>query len=111
MQKCLFRLTIQQIKGNNMRNAIVISSTDNVAVVVEPVRRGEPIIWIGPDHRELSITAATDIPIYHKCALRDIAPGEKIIKYGEHIGEAGAPIRAGEHVHTHNVVSIREELV
>lgn len=39
----------------------------------------------------------------HKYALRDIAEGENIIKYGNPIGHAIAPIKKGEHVHTHNI--------
>lgn len=41
----------------------------------------------------------------HKYALRDIAKGEDIIKYGNPIGHATADIKAGEHVHTHNVAT------
>ncbi len=39
----------------------------------------------------------------HKYALRPIAAGENIIKYGMPIGRATVAIAAGEHVHTHNV--------
>ncbi len=39
----------------------------------------------------------------HKYALKDIKCGENIIKYGNPIGHATADIKAGEHVHTHNV--------
>ena len=39
----------------------------------------------------------------HKYALRDIAEGENIIKYGMPIGHATAKIAKGEHVHVHNV--------
>ena len=39
----------------------------------------------------------------HKYALRDIKCGEDIIKYGNPIGHATCDIKAGEHVHTHNV--------
>ena len=39
----------------------------------------------------------------HKYALRDIAEGEHVIKYGNPIGHATAPIKKGEHVHTHNM--------
>ena len=39
----------------------------------------------------------------HKYALRDIKEGENIIKYGNPIGHATCDIKAGEHVHTHNV--------
>ena len=39
----------------------------------------------------------------HKYALRDIAAGEKVIKYGMPIGVATAAIGKGEHIHTHNM--------
>lgn len=39
----------------------------------------------------------------HKYALKDIAKGENIIKYGYPIGHATDDIKKGEHVHTHNV--------
>ena len=39
----------------------------------------------------------------HKYALFDIKKGENIIKYGNPIGHATEDIKAGEHVHTHNV--------
>lgn len=39
----------------------------------------------------------------HKRALCDISHGENIIKYGFPIGHATADIRAGEHVHSHNM--------
>lgn len=39
----------------------------------------------------------------HKVALRDIKKGENVIKYGYPIGHALEDIKAGEHVHTHNI--------
>lgn len=48
---------------------------------------------------------ATDLPLGHKLARRNIAQGEKVVKYGAPVGSATAPIRAGEHVHVHNVKS------
>jgi len=39
----------------------------------------------------------------HKYALRDIAAGENVIKYGMPIGHATTAIAKGEHVHVHNV--------
>ncbi len=41
----------------------------------------------------------------HKYALRDIAAGENVIKYGMPIGHATSAIRKGEHVHVHNVAT------
>ena len=51
------------------------------------------------------------IPAGHKYALRDIAKGEYIIKYGEIIGRATQDIEQGEWVHTHNVKSHLDENV
>ena len=39
----------------------------------------------------------------HKYAVRDIAKGEKVIKYGYPIGVASNDIKKGEHVHSHNL--------
>jgi altronate hydrolase len=43
----------------------------------------------------------------HKIASREIAKGEGIIKYGERMGHAVAPIAVGEHVHVHNILGDR----
>lgn len=42
----------------------------------------------------------------HKYALKDINRGEKIIKYGFPIGVAAEDIKAGEHVHSHNLKTL-----
>ena len=51
------------------------------------------------------------IPAGHKYALRPIAEGEYVIKYGEIIGRATQNIAEGEWVHTHNVRSHLDENV
>ena len=40
-----------------------------------------------------------------KYALREIAAGENIIKYGNPIGHATKDIRKGEWVHSHNLAT------
>ena len=92
-----------------MINAIIIEPKDNVAVAIEPVKRGEKAEYKIGDGTE-TVIAVEDIQIYHKLAVKDIACGEPIVKYGEHIGLAGTDIKAGEHVHTHNVKNNREVL-
>jgi len=47
------------------------------------------------------------IAMCHKFALRDIAAGETVVRYGESIGRATCAIAAGAHVHIHNLVSAR----
>lgn len=39
----------------------------------------------------------------HKYALKDIASGETIVKYGNPIGHATSDIKKGDHVHSHNM--------
>ena len=93
-----------------MLNAMIIDVKDNVAVAIEPITKGETVTY-RCEGEEITLTAAQDITIYHKLARKDIAKGEPIVKYGEHIGVAGCDIKAGEHVHVHNVEDHRETLV
>ncbi|HEY8728141.1 MAG TPA: UxaA family hydrolase, partial [Acidothermaceae bacterium] len=50
-----------------------------------------------------AVIAVTAVPRGHKVALRSLAVGASVHKYGEVIGRASAPIASGEHVHTHNL--------
>jgi altronate dehydratase len=82
--------------------AIVINAQDNVATALEPLEAGQTIQAGG------SIVAVAEaIPRGHKVALRAIAAGEIVVKYGSAIGHASSDIAAGAHVHTHNVASDR----
>lgn len=92
-----------------MRNAMIIDSKDNVAVAIEQIAKGETATYVW-DGKEISVPVLEDITIYHKLATRDIAKGEPVVKYGEHIGVAACDIKAGQHVHVHNVASHRENL-
>ena len=92
-----------------MRNAMIIDAKDNVAVAIEPIAKGDAAGYVC-EGKEVSLPALEDITIYHKLATRDIAKGEPVVKYGEHIGVASSDIKAGEHVHVHNVEGHREDL-
>src|SRR6516162_7109974 len=48
------------------------------------------------------VTTVERIPAGHKVAIKSIAPGEPILRYGQVIGFATAPIAPGQHVHTQN---------
>lgn len=92
-----------------MLNAMIIDAKDNVAVAIEPISKGDTVSYMcGGEQKQL--TAKTDITIYHKLAVRKIAAGEPVVKYGEHIGIATCDIEPGEHVHVHNVEGHRENL-
>ena len=75
---------------------IRLHTADNVAVARISLSPGTAL----PD---LGITAKNPIPTGHKIALRAIAAGESILKYGQVIGHATRAIEAGEHVHSHNL--------
>ena len=92
-----------------MRNAMIIDAKDNVAVAIEPIAKGDTVTYVCGG-KDVSLIALEDITIYHKLATRDIAKGEPVVKYGEHIGIASSDIKAGEHVHVHNVEGHRENL-
>lgn len=90
-------------------NALIIKGEDSVAVVIEPLAAGSRGYYkVGDEIR--SITACEDIPVYHKIALLTIAKGTDVFKYGASIGQAITDIQAGQHVHTHNIISIRETI-
>lgn len=78
-------------------NIIILSDHDTVGVVLSDVVAGETLAADGR-----TITATMPVPNGHKIALRPMAEGEPVIKYGQVIGYAMAAIAAGEHVHVHN---------
>ena len=84
-----------------MNPVIVISDADNVATALEALDAGQVLPSAG------SITVREPIPRGHTVALRSIAAGAEILKYGSPIGLATSDIPAGAHVHTHNVASSR----
>lgn len=88
-----------------MKAALVISLRDNVATALEALEAGRTIEIGGSPGLLLSVLEP--IPPGHKVALRPIAAGEPVLKYGSPIGLASADIPAGTHVHTHNLASSR----
>lgn len=90
-----------------MKKVFVVEKTDNVGTAVgEPIRANEVV---GTEGRvtDVTVTARADIPYGHKIALVDIPKGAQVTKYGLSIGTALEDIKAGDHVHIHNVESNR----
>src|SRR5947209_11079514 len=50
-----------------------------------------------------SIRVSVRVPPGHKVAVRDVAKGAPVHRYNQIIGFATQPIKAGDHVHVHNV--------
>jgi len=83
-------------------DAIRLSPEDNVATLLRAVAKGDKV-RVGTTE----IEAGEAIALCHKIALIDIEPGDRIVKYGDPIGEATQAIKAGAHVHVHNLRSLR----
>jgi altronate hydrolase len=83
-------------------SAILLHPEDNVAIARVSLPAGQEVLTAG---REVK-TRAT-IPAGHKLALRQIAAGAPVYRYGNVIGFATMTIEPGDHVHTHNL-SFRE---
>ncbi|HEY3950633.1 altronate dehydratase family protein [Phenylobacterium sp.] len=80
-----------------MSSVLTIDPRDDVAVALAPLAAGEAVAD--------GVRAAADIPAGHKVAVRPIARGQAVRKYGWPIGCATADIAPGEHVHSHNLAT------
>ena len=85
-----------------MRKLLILDARDNVAVCLVDLEVGDLI-----EQDNINIKVISRIARGHKIASREIAKGEGIIKYGERMGHAVAPISIGEHVHVHNILGDR----
>ena len=92
-----------------MIDFVVHDDGDSVGVVVvEGVKSGAELTgWVMDQDREIKFTAATDIPIGHKLAIKPLSKGDTVIKYGTDIGRVVADIGMGEHAHVHNIKTKR----
>ena len=86
--------------------AVVLSARDNVATALDGLKAGERLDVVF-DGIKRSVTLKANIPFGHKFSLAEISPDSPVIKYGEVIGLATAPIAPGDYVHVHNIASAR----
>lgn len=75
---------------------LVLAPGDDVGVATADLPAGHPMP--GGMLRE-------PVPLGHKVALRALAAGEPVLKYGVPIGRTRHPVAAGDHVHVHNLAS------
>ncbi|PRX49334.1 altronate hydrolase [Prauserella shujinwangii] len=80
-------------------DVVLLTAGDDVAVALRELPEGGAVeVPGGP-----GMAARERVPPGHKIALRDLPEGAAVRKYGHVIGVATRPVRAGEHVHTHNL--------
>ena len=89
-----------------MKKAVIIHPKDSVVTVTEEVRLGDTVVFVR-DQEEQIVSAAENVPVFHKLAVREIGQGDKVFKYGEEIGIATEDIPKGSHVDVHNLRSVR----
>lgn len=89
------------------QSAFQIRLEDNVATALQALQPGK--VKLLGDSSFPSLEAVEEVPLGHKIALRDIAPGESIRKYGVVIGRSTKQIAKGTWVHLHVMESIYDE--
>jgi altronate hydrolase len=75
-------------------SSVRLHPDDHVAILLSDAAEGDLVD---------GVPATGAIPSGHKIALRQIAKGEAVLKYGQVIGSALEDIVAGAHVHVHNL--------
>jgi altronate hydrolase len=79
-------------------SAIRLHPSDNVAVARVALAPGSDLRIDG-----IAVKVRDSVPAGHKVALRPIAAGEIVRRYGQAIGRASRAIEPGAHIHTHNL--------
>jgi len=92
-----------------MEKGILIHEvTDDVGVAVMDLKAGDEIAVVSLEGEDVkTIKLVTDVPLGHKVAMIDMPVDKHVMEYGRAIGYVSDAIVAGEHVHTHNIKSLR----
>lgn len=83
-----------------MPDAVRAHEADDVAVAMHDLCAGQKVAVDG-----VQVVLAGNIPAGHKFALRPLATGASVRRYGAEIGRMTSPAAAGEHVHSHNLAT------
>ncbi len=95
-----------EVPPANRPTVLLLDPRDTVAVALVPLSPGTTVeVRCGAE--TVRAVAETLVPFGHKIAVASMEAGGPVIKYGEVIGFATAPIHPGQHVHVHNVRSDR----
>jgi (2R)-sulfolactate sulfo-lyase subunit alpha len=91
-----------------MIHFLVHDTADDVGVAVVDLDAGTDCVGRNlATNSALKARAVQAIPLGHKLALKDFAVGDSVTKYGCEIGRIVQPVKAGEHVHVHNLKTKR----
>ncbi|MCP2073159.1 UNVERIFIED_ORG: altronate hydrolase [Pseudomonas lini] len=83
---------------NPPSSLLVLTPGDDVAVARGDIAQGQQLSADG-----IVLVARQPIPSGHKIALRRVLAGQRVLKYGQTIGQATRDIEPGDYVHVHNL--------
>ena len=87
---------------------LVHEEADNVGVATVDIKAGQKAEGLYMDsQKKIQVKCLQSIPLGHKIALAPLKKEGAVIKYGHDIGRVVADIKAGEHVHIHNLKTRR----
>src|SRR5262245_26486386 len=86
--------------SNGQCPLLKLNSADNIAIAKSDVAKGVEY-QIEPGMP--AVVTADRIDLGHKVAIRPIAKGEAVRKYGQLIGFAKDAIKPGDWIHSHNL--------
>lgn len=87
---------------------LVHEEADNVGVATVDIKAGQKAEGLYMDsQKKIQVKCLQNIPLGHKIALAPLKIEGSVIKYGHDIGRVVADIKAGEHVHIHNLKTRR----
>jgi altronate dehydratase len=75
---------------------IRLHPADNLVIALQDLAAGSAV-------SDISAPLPGPVPRGHKIAVRPIAKGEQVIRYGQIIGQATEDVPAGAHIHSHNL--------
>lgn len=91
-----------------MIHFLVHDAADDVGVAVVDLEPGTDCNGRNlADNSSLKACSEQSIPLGHKIALKDFTIGDEVTKYGCVIGRIVQPVKAGQHLHTHNLKTKR----
>lgn len=94
---------VKNLKINSAHNDsayVLLHPDDNILVCCRPLEVGTIFQIAG-----LECTVGEAVTVGHKIARTNLSVGVKVIRYGAPIGSITEAVRAGFHIHTHNMKS------
>jgi (2R)-sulfolactate sulfo-lyase subunit alpha len=90
------------------KGILLHEASDDVGVAAMDLKAGEEVEAVTLEGKFVTqVKPVEDIPLGHKIAMHALPAEKHVIEYGRPIGYAVAPIALGEHVHVHNIKSLR----